>query len=255
MYVELGGNAPFVVFEDADIDQAVAAAMASKFRNAGQTCVCADRFLVHSLVHDEFVDKLVDRVGKLRVGPGIEAGTTMGPVITSKAAQEIHKKVNDAIADGANCVVGGSRLESLGPNFLEATVLTNVSTDSNIWKTETFGPVAAIRSFDTEEEALALANDADVGLAAYFCTQNLSRVFRFASRYVSFVLDTMMNQPSIFSLWYCSRLENGIVGVNEGVISTCSAPFGGVKESGLGREGSQMGLAEYVETKYIFINY
>jgi succinate-semialdehyde dehydrogenase/glutarate-semialdehyde dehydrogenase len=190
--VELGGNAPFVVFEDADIDQAVTAAMASKFRNAGQTCVCADRFLVHSLVHDEFVDKLVDRVGKLKIGPGIEAGTTMGPVITSKAAQEIHKKVNDAIADGANCVVGGSRIESLGPNFLEATVLTNVSTDSSIWKTETFGPVAAIRSFDTEEEALALANDADVGLAAYFCTQNLSRVFRFASRYVSSILDTML---------------------------------------------------------------
>jgi succinate-semialdehyde dehydrogenase/glutarate-semialdehyde dehydrogenase len=184
-YLELGGNAPFVVFEDADIDQAVTAAMASKFRNAGQTCVCADRFLVHSSVHDEFVEKLADRVGKLMIGPGMEAGTTMGPVITSKAAQDIQQKVDDAIAEGANCVVGGSRLEqSLGPNFLEATVLTNVSTDSNIWKTETFGPVAAIRSFRTEEEALALANDADVGLASYFCTQNLSRVFRFASRYV-----------------------------------------------------------------------
>lgn len=173
------------MFEDADIDQAVTAAMASKFRNAGQTCVCADRFLVHSSVHDEFVEKLADRVGKLKIGPGMEAGTTMGPVITSKAAQDIQQKVDDAIAEGANCVVGGSRLEqSLGPNFLEATVLTNVSTDSNIWKTETFGPVAAIRSFRTEEEALALANDADVGLASYFCTQNLSRVFRFASRYV-----------------------------------------------------------------------
>lgn len=184
-YLELGGNAPFVVFEDADIDQAVTAAMASKFRNAGQTCVCADRFLVHSSVHDEFVEKLADRVGKLKIGPGMEAGTTMGPVITSKAAQDIQQKVDDAIAEGANCVVGGSRLEqSLGPNFLEATVLANVSTDSNIWKTETFGPVAAIRSFRTEEEALALANDADVGLASYFCTQNLSRVFRFASRYV-----------------------------------------------------------------------
>lgn len=184
-YLELGGNAPFVVFEDADIDQAVTAAMASKFRNAGQTCVCADRFLVHSSVHDEFVEKLADRVGKLKIGPGMEAETTMGPVITSKAAQDIQQKVDDAIAEGANCVVGGSRLEqSLGPNFLEATVLANVSTDSNIWKTETFGPVAAIRSFRTEEEALALANDADVGLASYFCTQNLSRVFRFASRYV-----------------------------------------------------------------------
>ena len=183
--LELGGNAPFVVFADADIDQAVTAAMASKFRNAGQTCVCADRFLVHSSVHDKFVEKLVDRVGELKIGPGMEAGTTMGPVITSKAARDIQQKVDDAIAEGANCVIGGSRLEkSLGPNFFEATVLTNVSTDSDIWKTETFGPVAAIRSFSTEEEALALANDADVGLASYFCTQNLSRVFRFVSRYV-----------------------------------------------------------------------
>ena len=182
--IELGGNAPFVVFEDADVDEAVSAAMASKFRNAGQTCVCADRFLVHSSVHDEFVEKLKDRVNQLTVGPGMEATTNMGPVITSKAAEAIQEKVNEAIEEGAICVAGGSPLEALGPNFLQPTVLTNVATDSRIWKEETFGPVAAIRKFETEEEALELANDSDVGLAAYFCSRDLSRVFRFGSRYV-----------------------------------------------------------------------
>lgn len=181
---ELGGNAPFVVYEDADIDQAVASAMASKFRNAGQTCVCADRFLIHSSVHDEFVEKMAERVKQLTVGPGMEESTNMGPLITAKAADAIQEKVDEAIAEGATCVVGGSPLALLGPNFLEATILTNVSTDSRIWKDETFGPVAAIRSFDSEDEALELANDSDVGLAGYFCTQDLSRVFRFSSRYV-----------------------------------------------------------------------
>jgi len=179
---ELGGNAPFVVFEDADIDEAVSAAMASKFRNAGQTCVCADRFLIQSSVHDEFVEKLAERVKQLKVGPGMEKSTNMGPLITSKAAEGVQEKIKDAIVDGATCVVGGSPLASLGPSFLEPTVLTNVKKASRIWKDETFGPVVACISFDTEEEALELANDSDVGLAAYFCSRDLSRVFRFASR-------------------------------------------------------------------------
>jgi succinate-semialdehyde dehydrogenase/glutarate-semialdehyde dehydrogenase len=229
--LELGGNAPFVVFEDADIDQAVSAAMASKFRNAGQTCVCSDRFLIQQSVHDEFVEKMAERVKELKIGPGMDESTKIGPLITSKAADTTQEKIEEAIAEGATCVVGGSRLKSLGPNFLEPTILTNVSTESRIWKEETFGPCAAIRSFETEEEALAIANDSEVGLAGYFCSNDLSRVFRFAS-----------------------KLETGIIGVNDGIISTCSAPFGGIKESGLGREGSTLGLAEYMETKYIFVN-
>jgi succinate-semialdehyde dehydrogenase/glutarate-semialdehyde dehydrogenase len=156
--------------------------MAAKFRNAGQTCVCADRLLVHSSVHDEFVEKLAEKVEKLQVGPGMDKRTTMGPLITAKAVQNVQQKVNDAVAAGASCVVGGKTLTTLGPHFFEPTLLTGVSTDSDIWKTETFGPVAPIVSFDTEEEALALANDSPVGLAAYFCSQDLSRAFRFASR-------------------------------------------------------------------------
>ncbi|KAL3937141.1 MAG: hypothetical protein SGBAC_007679 [Bacillariaceae sp.] len=226
--LELGGNAPFVVFEDADIDQAVDAAMASKFRNAGQTCVCADRFLVHSSVHDIFVEKLVKKTKAIKVGAGMEAGTSMGPLISLQAADSVSKKVRAAIEGGATCELGGNRLNG---QFFEPTVLVNVSTESDIWKTETFGPVAPIVKFETEEEALAIANDAPVGLASYFCTKDLSRVFRFSN-----------------------SLESGLVGVNEGIISSCVAPFGGVKESGLGREGSHLGLAEYLETKYIFIN-
>ena len=229
--LELGGNAPFVVFDDADVDQAVSAAMASKFRNAGQTCVCSDRFLVHASVHDEFVHKIVLKVQALKVGPGMGQGTTLGPLITPQAAQSVHTKVQEALAEGANCAIGGSLLPDLGPNFHEPTILTNVSKVSQIWKSETFGPVAAIRSFETEDEALAIANDCSAGLASYFCTKDLSRAFRFAK-----------------------ALECGIVGVNDGIISTASAPFGGIKESGLGREGSAMGLAEYLETKYVFLN-
>jgi len=229
--LELGGNAPFVVFEDADIDQAAAAAVASKFRNAGQTCVCADRFLVHSSIHDEFIKKFVDAASDLKVGPGLDKETNMGPVITSQAAEGIHTKVLEAIEDGATCELGGNKLTSLGSHFFEPTILTNVSPDSRIWNTETFGPVAAVRSFDTEEEAAELANNCDVGLASYFMSKDMSRAFRFAS-----------------------KLESGLVGVNEGVFSTCVAPFGGVKESGLGREGSPIGIAEYLETKYVFIN-
>jgi succinate-semialdehyde dehydrogenase/glutarate-semialdehyde dehydrogenase len=180
--LELGGNAPFVVFEDANIDQAVGALMASKFRNAGQTCVCADRILVHSAIHDEFVDKLAARVKEIRVGPGMDASTTMGPLITPEAVQDVHGKVQEALSEGASCVVGGSPLPSLGPHFYDPTILTNVSPDSRIWKTETFGPVAAIYRFDTEEEALELANNSTVGLASYFCTRDLERAFRCARK-------------------------------------------------------------------------
>jgi succinate-semialdehyde dehydrogenase / glutarate-semialdehyde dehydrogenase len=182
-------------------------------------------------VHDEFVHKIVLKVQALKVGPGMDQGTTLGPLITPQAAQSVHTKVQEALAEGANCAIGGSLLPDLGPNFHEPTILTNVSKVSQIWKSETFGPVAAIRAFETEDEALAIANDCSAGLASYFCTKDLSRAFRFAK-----------------------ALECGIVGVNDGIISTASAPFGGIKESGLGREGSAMGLAEYLETKYVFLN-
>lgn len=233
--LELGGNAPFVVFGDADLDQAVTAAIASKFRNAGQTCVCADRFLVHSSIHDEFVEKLVAQTQQLQVGAGMDVTptpTTMGPLITPTAVDSITTKVEQALSMGATLRLGGNRLEGLGPHFYEPTILTGVPVDADLWKTETFGPVVAIHTFDRDDQALAIANDSSVGLAAYFCTNNLSRAFSFSQ-----------------------RLECGIVGVNEGIISSASAPFGGVKESGLGREGSSMGLAEYLETKYIFMNY
>jgi succinate-semialdehyde dehydrogenase/glutarate-semialdehyde dehydrogenase len=226
--MELGGNAPFVVFDDADIDQAVNAAISAKFRNAGQTCVCADRFLVASSVHDVFVERLIKKVEFIRVGPGLEQNTNMGPLITIKAKEMVAEKVKQAIRDGAVCEIGGKPIDG---QFYQPTVLTNVSTKSEIWNTETFGPVAAIKKFDTEEEALSIANDSSVGLASYFCTNDLSRAFRFSE-----------------------RLECGLVGVNEGIMSSCVAPFGGVKESGMGREGSHLGLAEYLETKYIFMN-
>ncbi|KAL9191188.1 hypothetical protein ACHAXT_000894 [Thalassiosira profunda] len=231
MSLELGGNAAFVVFEDADIDLAVNAAMASKFRNSGQTCVCADRFIIHQSVEEEFVAKLTEKVKQLKVGHGLEEGVTMGPVISTLPVKNIGEKVNEAVAGGATLVCGGSALEDISPNYFAPTILRNVSTDSLIWCTETFGPVVAIKSFETEEEALALANDTPTGLAAYFCTKDLSRIFRFAG-----------------------ALENGIVGVNEGIISNAGAPFGGVKESGLGREGSIVGINEYLETKYVFLN-
>jgi len=184
MSLELGGNAPFVVFEDADVPQAVAAAVASKFRNAGQTCVCADRILVHASIYNDFVRNVVAAVAEINVGNGMDASTNMGPLISEKAVNTVHQKVKEAIADGAVCRVGGTALPDLGSHFYSPTVLTNVATKSRIWSEETFGPVMAIMSFDSEEEALAIANDSPVGLASYFCTTNLSRVFRFAKRYV-----------------------------------------------------------------------
>jgi len=229
--LELGGNAAFVVFEDADVDVAVDAAIASKFRNAGQTCVCSDRFIIHKSVEEEFVDKLTEKMKQLNVGHGMKDGVTMGPVVSTLSVKSLREKVDEAIAEGATCVVGGSPLTELGPNYFAPTILTNVDPKSSVWHKETFGPVAAVTTFESEEEALSLANDTPTGLAAYFCTKDLSRVFRFSA---------------------C--LENGMVGVNEGIISTVSAPFGGVKESGLGREGSVVGINEYLETKYIFLN-
>ena len=186
MSLELGGNAPFVCFEDADVDQAVDAAMASKFRNAGQTCVCADRFLVHSSVHDEFVEKLIAKVKDIKVGPGVAPNTQMGPLISKHSVQNVAQKVQHAIVEGAKCELGGKveMSEHLGPQFYPPSILTNVSRESDIWKTETFGPVAPIMRFDTEDEALEIANDSPVGLASYFCTRDLSRAFRFAQGYV-----------------------------------------------------------------------
>jgi len=229
--LELGGNAPFIVFDDADIDQAVTSAIASKYRASGQTCVCADRFLLQDGIEEEFMSKLCEQVQKIQVGPGLKSGTEMGPLISQAAAHNVKQKVDEAIAEGAECVLGGNPIHDLGPNFFQPTVLRNVSPTSRIWATETFGPVVAISTFSTEEEAVHLANDTKSGLAAYFCSQDMKRVFRVAG-----------------------RLESGIVGVNEGAISTATAPFGGVKESGLGREGGMAGIAEYLETKYIFLS-
>jgi succinate-semialdehyde dehydrogenase/glutarate-semialdehyde dehydrogenase len=229
--MELGGNACFVVFADADLDEAVNAAVASKFRNAGQTCVTSDRFLVHASIHDEFVPRFAEKMKLIKVGPGIDSETQMGPLISASAAQTVSDKVQAAVAEGATMYEQLALSdEASGPHFYPPTVLTNVSVESDIWKTETFGPVAAIRSFETEEEALKIANNVNVGLASYFCTKDLNRAFSFAS-----------------------SLEVGMVGVNEGIISSAAAPFGGVKESGLGREGSPMGIQEFLETKYILM--
>lgn len=231
--LELGGNAPFIVFGDADLDQAVAAAVSSKYRNAGQTCVCADRFLVHASVHDQFVQKLVNSIQEqIVVGNGLNPNTTMGPLISAAAVEQVHEKVNEAVQLGACLRTGGVILDQLGPQFYAPTVLTDVPRQARIWRTETFGPVAAIVKFDSDQQALELANDSSVGLASYFCTKDLSRAFAIAK-----------------------GLEAGLVGVNEGIMSTALAPFGGVKESGLGREGSTLGIQEYLETKYVYMNY
>jgi len=181
--LELGGNAPFIVFEDADMNQAIKAVMSSKFRNAGQTCVCADRFLVHSSIEDEFVSTLVEAVEKIRVGDGMNDETTMGPLISSSAVAAVHEKVKEAIRNGAECIIGGSPLADIGANFYEPTVLVNTKPGRDvIWDTETFGPVVAISTFNTEEEAIRIANGTPTGLASYFCTQDLARIFRVASR-------------------------------------------------------------------------
>ena len=225
--MELGGNAPFIVFDDADIDAAVEGAIASKFRNSGQTCVCVNRILVQQGVAQEFDRKLTAAVRALKVGLGADAGTTQGPLIDDAAVGKVEELVADATAKGARIVTGGAR-HPLGHSFYEPTILAGCTTDMLLAREEIFGPVAAIFPFATEEEAIALANDTEVGLAGYFYSRDLARVWRVAE-----------------------ALEVGMVGVNTGLISTEVAPFGGVKESGTGREGSRHGIEDYTEIKYI----
>jgi succinate-semialdehyde dehydrogenase/glutarate-semialdehyde dehydrogenase len=225
--LELGGNAPFIVFDDADLDEAVKGALASKYRNAGQTCVCANRVLVQSGVYDAFAAKLAEAVRGLKIGNGAEAGVTVGPLIDSRAIEKVERHVKDAIDKGAKLVLGGKQ-PALGGTFYEPTLLTNATPDMVIAREETFGPVAALFRFETEEEAIRLANDTEFGLAAYFYSRDVGRVWRVAE-----------------------GLEYGIVGINEGIISTEVAPFGGVKESGTGREGSKYGIEDYLEIKYL----
>ncbi|KAF6073857.1 aldehyde dehydrogenase 5 family member A1 [Phyllostomus discolor] len=226
--MELGGLAPFIVFDSADVDQAVAGAMASKFRNSGQTCVCSNRFLVQRGVHDAFVAKLAEAMSThLRVGHGLEERTTQGPLINEKAVEKVEKHVRDALSKGATVVTGGKR-HRLGRNFFEPTLLSHVTQDMLCSHEETFGPLAPVIKFDTEEEAVAIANATDVGLAGYFYSRDPAQIWRVAE-----------------------RLEVGMVGVNEGLISSVECPFGGVKQSGLGREGSKYGIDEYLEVKYV----
>ena len=225
--LELGGNAPFIVFDDADLDAAVQGAMMSKYRNAGQTCVCANRLLVQESVYDKFADKLAEAVKKLKVGDGVEAGVTTGPLINRAAVAKVQEHIDDAVKKGGKVVIGG---KALGGNFFEPTLIRDVTSDMAVAREETFGPVAPLFRFKTEEEAIAMANDTEFGLACYFYTRDIGRVWRVAE-----------------------GLEYGMVGINEGIISTAEAPFGGVKESGLGREGSHHGVEEYLEIKYMLM--
>ncbi len=225
--LELGGNAPFIVFDDADLDMAVKGAIASKYRNAGQTCVCANRILVQDGVYDAFARKLADAVGAMKVGPGAETGTVIGPLIDMKAVEKVEDHIGDAVKKGAKVVVGGKR-HKLGGSFFEPTVLTEVNTQMKVTREETFGPVAPLFRFSTDQQAIEMANDTVYGLAAYFYSRDIGRIWRAAE-----------------------ALEYGIVGINEGIISTEIAPFGGVKESGIGREGSKYGIEEYLEVKYL----
>jgi len=227
--LELGGNAPFIVFDDADLDAAVAGALASKYRNSGQTCVCANRILVQDGIYDRFAEKLASEVIKLKVGEGTEIGVMQGPLINEAAVAKVEAHVKDAVAQGARVVAGGKR-HSLGGTFYEPTVLANVTTKMRLAQEETFGPVAPLFRFRDEAEALAIANGTPFGLAAYFYTRDLARAWRVAE-----------------------ALEYGIVGVNEGIVSSELTPFGGVKESGLGREGSHHGIEEFIELKYVMM--
>ena len=225
--LELGGNAPFIVFDDADLDAAVEGAIASKFRNAGQTCVCANRLYVQDGVYDEFARKLAVAVGELKVGDGREEGVTQGPLIEEKAVRKIEQHIEDAKAKGAKLLLGGKR-HALGHSFFEPTVLTDVTSDMLVAHEETFGPLAPLFRFKTEDEVIAMANDTEFGLASYFYARDIGRVWRVAE-----------------------AIESGMVGVNTGIISTEVAPFGGVKQSGLGREGSTYGMDDYLVVKYI----
>jgi succinate-semialdehyde dehydrogenase/glutarate-semialdehyde dehydrogenase len=225
--MELGGNAPFIVFDDADLDAAVQGAMASKYRNTGQTCVCANRILVQDGVYDAFAAKLKAAVEAMKVGNGMEPGVTQGPLINADAVSKVEEHIADALHRGASIITGGKR-HALGGTFFQPTILANVPKDALMFREETFGPVAPLFRFKTEEEAIKLANDTEFGLASYFYARDVGRIFRVAE-----------------------ALEYGMVGINEGIISTEVAPFGGVKASGLGREGSKYGIEEYVEVKYL----
>jgi succinate-semialdehyde dehydrogenase / glutarate-semialdehyde dehydrogenase len=225
--LELGGNAPFIVFDDADLDAAVKGAIVSKYRNAGQTCVCANRILVQDKVHDVFAEKLADAVKALKVGAGAEEGTVIGPLIDPAGLAKVEDHVADAVSKGARVMLGGKRHQR-GGTFFEPTVLANVTTQMKIAREETFGPVAPLFRFSREEDAIQMANDTEYGLAAYFYGVDVKRIWRVAE-----------------------ALEFGIVGINEGIISTEVAPFGGVKESGFGREGSKYGIDEYLTVKYL----
>jgi len=227
--MELGGNAPFIVFDDADLDEAIKGAMICKYRNAGQTCVCANRFLIQDGIFDEFTERFKEATAELKLGQGIDESVTVGPLITERAANDVIDFVEDAVAKGANVVAGGGRSD-LGGSFVEPTILTDVSDDMRVFREEIFGPVAPLFRFKTEEEAIAMANDTEFGLACYFYSRDVGRIWRVAE-----------------------ALEYGIVGINEGIISNEMAPFGGVKESGQGREGSKYGLDDYLEIKYMCI--
>ena len=227
--LELGGHAPFIIFEDADIDAAVASAIISKYRNSGQTCVCANRIYVHKKIHDVFVEKFAKAVQAIKVGNGLENGISQGPLIDMSALEKVERHVADAVSKGAKLVIGGKR-SAQGGSFYEPTILANVTNDMLITYEETFGPVAPIIPFDSDEEVLKLANSSQYGLASYFYSRDIGRIWKAAE-----------------------ALEYGIVGVNTGLISNEVAPFGGVKQSGLGREGSVYGMDEYLELKYLCI--
>jgi succinate-semialdehyde dehydrogenase/glutarate-semialdehyde dehydrogenase len=225
--LELGGNAPFIVFDDADLDMAVRGAIASKYRNAGQTCVCANRILVQDGVYEAFAKRLAEAAGAMKVAAGFEPGAVIGPLIDMRAIEKVESHIADAVRKGAKVAVGGHR-HALGGSFFEPTVLTGVTPDMLITREETFGPVAPLYRFKDEAEAIHMANDTEFGLAAYFYARDIGRIFRVAE-----------------------ALEYGIVGINEGIISTEIAPFGGMKESGIGREGSKYGIEEFLEVKYL----
>jgi succinate-semialdehyde dehydrogenase / glutarate-semialdehyde dehydrogenase len=227
--MELGGNAPFIVFDDADLDKAVQGAMASKYRNTGQTCVCANRIYVQDSVYDAFAQKLAAEVKKMKVGPGTENGVTAGPLINKAAVEKVEEHVADALKKGGKVLLGGKR-HTLGGNFYEPTVLTNITRDMLVAREETFGPVAPLFKFKDEADVIAQANDTPFGLAAYFYARDIGRVWRVAE-----------------------ALECGIIGINEGIISSEVAPFGGYKQSGLGREGSHHGVEEFLEIKYLLM--
>jgi len=225
--MELGGNAPFIVFDDADLDAAVEGAIASKFRNTGQTCVCTNRLYVHDKVYDVFAEKLASAVSKLKVGNGMEDGVAQGPLIDDSAVLKVEQHISDAVSHGARVLTGGQR-HALGQTFFEPTVLANVNQNMLITREETFGPVAPLVRFKTDDEVVKLANDTEFGLASYFYSRDIGRIWRVAE-----------------------ALEYGMVGINTGLISNEVAPFGGVKQSGFGREGSHYGIDEYMVLKYL----